>query len=97
MAQKKHTLAKVPRAVLYVVGGAAILALVTAVIAELYAPGSIQRVREATETVVAELGVILAALTALVPPVLALLNLDDDDAPANPVDEYDPEEVIDQL
>ena len=96
MTQKKHTLAKVPRAVLYVVGGAAILALITAVIAEFYAPGSIQRVREATEVAVAEFGVILAALAALVTPVLALLNLDDDDEPANPLDEYDPEEVIDR-
>ncbi|GAA1450503.1 hypothetical protein ACFP47_10080 [Nesterenkonia lacusekhoensis] len=95
MAQKKHTLAKVPRAVLYAVGGAAILALVAAVIAELYAPGSIQRVREATEIAVTEFGVILTAVAALVPPVLALLNLTDDE-PANPLDEYDPEEVIDQ-
>lgn len=85
MSQKKHILAKAPRAVLYAVGGVAILALVVAVIAELYNPGTIERIREATETVVAELGVILVALGALVPPVLALLNLDDDEEP-EPVD-----------
>ncbi|GAA4923589.1 hypothetical protein [Nesterenkonia rhizosphaerae] len=42
------------------------------------APGSVQRVREATESVVVEIGLILAALAVLVPPTLALFNLKED-------------------
>lgn len=82
----KQTLKKTPRTILYSVGGVAIVVLIMAVAAELFSPGSIENVRGATETVVAELALILAALTAVVPPMLALLNLADDE---------DPEEVID--
>lgn len=77
MAQK-HIISKTPRTVLYSIGGVAILILVAAVVAELFHPGSVQAVREATETVVAEAVIIGAALAAVVPPVLALLNLSDD-------------------
>lgn len=76
--KRKHLLTKTPRTVLYSVGGVAILFLVAAVVSEILAPGSVQRVREATETVVVEIGLVAAALVALVPPVLAVLNLDDD-------------------
>lgn len=76
--KRKHLLAKTPRTVLYSVGGVAIVILVAAVVSEILAPGSVQRVREATETVVIEIGLVAAALAALVPPALAILNLDDD-------------------
>ena len=72
------TLKKTPTTVLYSVGGAAIAMLILAVVAELVSPGSIENVRGAVETVVAELGLIVAAIAAAVPPVLALLNLTDD-------------------
>ena len=75
----RQTLRKTPRTVLYSVGGVAIAVLILAVVAELISPGSIESVRGATETVVAELGLILAAVAAVVPPVLALLNLSDDE------------------
>lgn len=81
-------LKKTPRTVLYAVGGVAIAVLIAAVVAEIVSPGSIANVRGATETVVAELGLILAAVAAAVPPVLALLNLTDDDEP----DLHDPVE-----
>lgn len=71
-------LKKTPRTVLYSLGGAGILVLILAVVAEIASPGSIQSVREAVDVVVIELGLILAALGAAVPPVLALLNLSDD-------------------
>ena len=73
----KH-LKMVPRAVLYGVGIAGAVVVILAVIAELQAPGSVQRVREATESVVVEIGLILAALAVLVPPALALFNLKED-------------------
>lgn len=76
--KRKHLLTKTPRTVLYSVGGVAILILVAAVVTELLHPGSVQAIREATETVVAETVIISAALAAVVPPALALLNLDDD-------------------
>ena len=74
----KTTLKKTPRTVLYAVGGVAIAVLITAVVAELISPGSIENIRGATETVVTELGLVVAAVAAAVPPVLALLNLTDD-------------------
>lgn len=73
----KH-LKMVPRAVLYGIGIAGAVVVILAVIAELQAPGIVQRVREATESVVVEIGLILAALAALVPPALALFNLKED-------------------
>lgn len=42
----------------------------------------------------ADFGVILESVAALVPPVFALLNLDDHE-PTSGLDEYDPDEVID--
>lgn len=81
-----HTLPKTPRTALYSVGGVAILLLIAAIVAEMIAPGSIQEIRQATETVIAEVIIIAAALAAIVPPVLALLNLDDDaPKPAAPI------------
>lgn len=77
-ANKKHLLSKTPRTVLYSIGGVAVFILVAAVVSEIFIPGSVQQIREATETVVVEIGLVAAALAALVPPALALLNLDDD-------------------
>lgn len=78
LTTRKHLLTKTPRTVLYSIGGVAIVILVAAVVSEILAPGSVQRIREATETVVVEIGLVAAALAALVPPALAILNLDDD-------------------
>ncbi|MBO0594094.1 hypothetical protein I2485_02620 [Nesterenkonia sp. E16_7] len=75
----KHLLTKTPRTVLYAIGGVAILVLVGAVVAELLEPGSVQQIRQATETVVVEIGLVAAALAALVPHALAVLNLSDDE------------------
>lgn len=81
---QKHVLKKTPRTVLYAIGAVAILVLVGAVVAELFDPGSVQRIREATETVLAEIGLGAAALAAVVTPVLALLNLSDDEDSKDP-------------
>lgn len=74
----KHLLTKTPRTVLYGVGIAAAVIIILAVVSEVFAPGSVQRVAEATDTVVVQIGAILAALAVLVPPFLALFNLSDD-------------------
>lgn len=78
LSRHKHLLSKTPRTVLYGIGIAAAVLVVLAVVFELVSPGSVQRVAQATDTVVIQLGAILTALAVLINPVLALLNLSDD-------------------
>lgn len=73
-----HFLSKTPRVIIYALAVIGILVLVAAIIGELIDPGSIQRIREATEVVFAEAGLVIAAIVAIAAPVLALLNLTDD-------------------
>lgn len=78
VSSPKHLLAKTPRTVIYGIGIAAAAVIILAVISEVLAPGSVQRVAVATDSVVVQLGAILTALAVVVPPFLALFNLSED-------------------